>query len=128
EKQLKNVIAELNLDADEFDLLKNELMKSVLNTESNLYQKPKLLENYIYMTYRVDKYKIDESDSCSKRTQNIFNEIMNESKKTIQYNQFFLDSQNGRVYKFINENRKKGELRFRIKVYRIDCFSYPLNI
>src|SRR5690606_2805198 len=28
EKQLKNVIAELNLDADEFDLLKNELMKS----------------------------------------------------------------------------------------------------
>lgn len=128
EKQLKKVITELKLNPNEFDLLKNELMKSILNTESTLYFKPKLFENYIYMTYRVDKYKIDETDSCLKRTQNVLNEILNESKNTIQYNQFFLDSQNGRVYKFINESRKKGELKFSIKVYRIDCFSYPLNL
>ena len=128
ERQLKNLVTELNLNGNEFDLLKNELMNSLLNTESNLYLKPKIFENYIYMTYRVDKYKIDESDSCQKRTQNVFNQILNESKKTIQYNQFFLDSKNGRVYEFINDSRKKGELKFKIKSYRIDCFYYPLNI
>lgn len=128
EKQIKNTVNELDLKPEEYGLLIEQLMKSVLNAETNLELKPKIFENYIYMTFRVDKYKIDESDSCVKRTEKIYNDILTESKKTIQYNQFYLDSENGRIYELINDSRKKGDLKFRIKVYRIDCFSYPLNI
>lgn len=128
EKQIKEVVSELDLTPKEFGLLIEELMKSVLDTETNLHLKPKIFENYIYQTYRVNKYKIEESDSCLVRTKNLYKDILIEAGKAIQYNQFFLDSQNGRVYKFINESKNKGDLKFKIKTYRIDCFSYPLNI
>ncbi|ASK32553.1 hypothetical protein CEY12_21780 [Chryseobacterium sp. T16E-39] len=128
EKQMKTLVKELNLRPEEFQLIIKELMGNILNTETNLYLKPKIFENYIYSTYRVDKYKIDESDSCMIRTKKIFNHIMDESKKIPQYNQFFLDSENGRVYEFTNDSRKRGELKFKIKTYRIDCFSYILSI
>lgn len=128
EKQMKNVVTELNLKPEEFGLLMEELMKSVLNAETNLDLKPKIFKNYIYMTYRVNKYKIEESDSCTKRTEKIYDIVFKESKKTMRNNQFYLDSENGRVYELINDSRKKGDLKFRIKTYRIDCFSYPLNI
>lgn len=128
EKQMKILVRELNLNPADFTVLTQAMMNNILNTETNLYLKPKIFENYIYSTYRVDKYKMEESDSCVKRTQSVFNHILKESQKTIRYNQFFLDSENGRVYEFINDSRKRGELKFRIKTYRIDCFSYKLNI
>ena len=128
EKQLKNAVADLNLKPQEFELLMDELMKSVLNTQTNLHLKPKIFKNYVFMTYRVDKYKIEESDLCTKRNEKIYNYIQSESKKTFRYNQFYLDSENGRIYELINDGRKRGEFKFRIRVYRIDCFSYPLNI
>ncbi|MCS4303310.1 MULTISPECIES: hypothetical protein [unclassified Chryseobacterium] len=128
EKQIKNTVSELNLTQEEFGLLIEELMKSVLNAETNLDLKPKIFENYIYSTYRVDQYKVEESDSCLARTKRLYKQILIESEKIIRYNQFFLDARNGRVYEFINESRKRGEWKFKIKTYRIDCFSYPLSI
>ncbi len=103
-------------------------MKSVLNTETNLDIKPKIFKNYIYSTFKVDKYKSEEIDSCTKRTEKIYNHILSETNKTIRFNQFYLDSENGRVYELINDSRKRGELKFRIKIYRIDCFTYRLTL
>ena len=128
EIQIKKIITDLNLKPGEFDLLIQELVKSILNSESNLELKPKIFENYVYSTFKVDKYKIEEVDSCLNRSKKVYNHILNESKKTIRYNQFYLDNENGRVYEFINESHKKGENKFIINVYRIDCFSYRLNI
>ncbi len=128
EEQIKSVVSELNLTPQEFGLVLNELMKSVLNAETNLDLKPKIFNNYIYSTFRVDKYKIEESDSCIKRTEKIYEHILQEANKTIRYVQFYLDSENGRIYEIINDGRKKGDLKFRIKVHKIDCFSYRLNI
>ena len=128
EEQIKSVVSELNLTPQEFELVLNELMKSVLNAETNLDLKPKIFNNYIYSTFRVDKYKIEESNSCIKRTEKIYEYILQEANKTIRYNQFYLDSENGRIYEIINDGRKKGDLKFRIKVHKIDCFSYRLNI
>ncbi|MBW8360687.1 MAG: hypothetical protein K0M56_00715 [Kaistella sp.] len=128
EKQIKIMVSELNLNPEEFGLVMNELMKSVLNAEINLDLKPRIFKNYIYSTFRVEKYKIEESDSCSIRTEKIYEHILKESNKTIKYHQFYLDSENGRIYELINDGRKKGDLKFRIKVHRIDCFSYRLNI
>jgi hypothetical protein len=128
EKQMNILVKELSLNPKEFQILTKALMNNVLNTETNLYLKPKIFDNYVYSTYRVDQYKSEESDSCINRTKNIFNYILEESKKTIRYNEFFLDSENGRVYEFINDSKKRGQLKFRIKTYRIDCFSYPMNI
>ena len=48
EIQIKKIITELNLKPGEFDLLIQELMKSILNSESNLEFKPKTLEHYVY--------------------------------------------------------------------------------
>ncbi|KMQ60968.1 hypothetical protein ACM40_14755 [Chryseobacterium sp. BLS98] len=128
EKQMNILVKELRLNPKEFQILTKALMNNVLNTETNLYLKPKIFENYVYLTYRVNKYKMEESDSCINRTKNIFNYILKESKKTSRYNEFFLDSENGRVYEFINNSKKRSQLKFKIKTYRIDCFSYPLNI
>ena len=128
EKQLKILVRELNLKPADFTILTKVMMSNILNTETNLYLKPKIFENYVYSTYRVDKYKMEEFDSCVNRTKSVFNHILKDSKKTILYNQYFLDSKNGRVYEFINDSKKRGELKFKVKTYRIDCFSYKLNI
>ncbi|KMQ63203.1 hypothetical protein ACM46_14830 [Chryseobacterium angstadtii] len=128
EKQMNILVRELNLKPADFTILTKVMMSNILNTETNLYLKPKIFENYVYSTYRVDKYKLEESDSCINRTQSVFNHILKDSEKTMQYNQYFLDSENGRVYELINESRKRGELKFKIKTYRIDCFSHRLNI
>lgn len=128
EKQLNLLIEKLELTPPEFDLLFQELMSSVLHTEINLYLKPKLFENYVYLTWRVDKYKTEESEECIKRTTALFDKILNDSKKTFQDNRYYLDSENGRVYEFINESRKRNEFKFRIEVYRIECFGSRLNM
>lgn len=128
--QLKMVATQLNLTPEEFGLIIEELMKSVLNTETNLYLKPKIFENYIYSLDRVDKYKIEEIDSCAKKTTEIYTKILkdHDRKEALRNNQFYLDSNNGRVYEFINESRKKGDIQFKIKTYRLECFSYRLEI
>ncbi|MDR7731532.1 hypothetical protein [Riemerella anatipestifer] len=123
EAQIKEVVSELDLNSTEFNLIIEELMKSVLNTETNLDLKAGIFKNYVYSTVKVDRYKSEDIDTCTKRTEEIYQYILNETNKTIRYNQFYLDSQNGRVYELIN----KGELKFRIKIYRIDCFTYHLN-
>ena len=128
DKQLHFLIEKLDLTPKEFDLVFQELMSSVLHTETNLYLKPKLFENYVYLNLRVEKYKSEESEECIKRTTALFNKILDESKKTFIYNRYFLDSENGRVYEYINESRKRGELKFRIEVYRIECFGYILSM
>ncbi|WP_209390681.1 hypothetical protein [Chryseobacterium sp. RR2-3-20] len=128
EEQIKKTVSELNLKPNEFGLIMKELMKSVLNAETNLDLKPKIFKNYIYSTFKVDKYKSEEIDSCTKRTEKIYNHILSETNKTIRYNQFYLDSENGRIYELINDGRKRGELKFRIKVHRIDCFTYRLSL
>lgn len=128
EKQLNLLIEKLDLTSKEFNLIFQELMFSILHTEINLYLKPKLFENYIYLNGRVDKYKSEESEECIKRTTALFNNILNESKKTFRYNQYYLDSENGRVYELINESKKRNEVKFRIEVYRIACFGYNLSM
>ncbi|UFH30737.1 hypothetical protein LNP04_12205 [Chryseobacterium sp. C-71] len=128
EQQFKDVIRELKLKPDEFRLLFDELMLSILHTETNLHFKPKILENFVYSTERVDKYKIEESEVCIARTKRIFEEIKKDSQKTWRYEKYFLDSENGRVYKLINTSHLSGKFSFQIQVYRIDCFSYSLNI
>lgn len=128
EQQFKDVIRELKLKPDEFRLLFDELMLSILHTETNLHFKPQILENFVYSTERVSKYKIEESKVCIARTKRIFEEIEKDSQKTRRYEKYFLDSENGRVYKLINTSHLSGKFSFQIIVYRIDCFSYPLNI
>lgn len=128
DKQLGDLIIELKLTPEEFQLLFNELMLSILHTETHLDLKPKLFENYVYSTYRVDKYKTEESEVCIAKNKKIFEEIKKDSQKTWRYEKYFLDSENGRVYKLINTSHLSGKFSFTIKVYRIDCFSSPLNI
>lgn len=128
-KELKNVFKVLNLTGDESVYTTNELFSSVLHSEINLYLKPDIFKNYIYSTERVDKYKIEESDSCINRTKKIFDKISKDANKTtIRYNQYFLDSSNGRVYEMINTSAKEKPFSFEIKTYRIDCFAYRLEI
>jgi len=127
-KELKNVIHALNLTDEECVLAINELFLSVLRSEINLSIKPQIFESYVYTTERVDKYKIEEHEFCIERSKKIFEKIKNDSKETIRYNQYYLDAFNGRVYELINTSPQTGGFSFEIKTYRIDCFSYPLNI
>ncbi|AYN00635.1 hypothetical protein [Chryseobacterium sp. 3008163] len=128
EQQFKDVVRELKLKPDEVRLLFDELMLSILHTETNLHFKPQILENFVYSTERVDKYKIEESEVCIARTKRIFEEIKKDSQKIRRYEKYFLDSENGRVYQLITTSHLSGKFSFQIKIYRIDCFSYPLNI
>lgn len=127
-KELKNVIIALNLTDEESILVINELFLSVLRSEINLNLKPMIFENYVYQTERVNKYKIEETEFCTERTKKIFEKIKNDSKEVIRYNQYYLDSTNGRIYEVINTSPQTRKISFEIKTYRIDCFSYPLNI
>jgi len=127
-KELKNVIIALNLTDEESILVINELFMSVLRSEINLNLKPMIFENYVYQTERVNKYKIEETEFCTERTKKIFEKIKNDSKEVIRYNQYYLDSTNGRIYEVINTSPQTKRFSFEIKTYRIDCFSYPLNI
>ena len=95
ETELKSTIKNLNLSSKEFYLLFSELMSSILHAETNLSTKPNIFKNFVYMTYRVDKYKIDDFEYCKKRNNKIFSKILNDSKKIIRYNEYFLDSENG---------------------------------
>ncbi|KQS91519.1 hypothetical protein [Chryseobacterium sp. Leaf394] len=128
--ELKKIVTELNLTQEEFGLIFEELMENILNTETNLHLKPKIFQNYIYSINRVDKYKIEENDSCLRKTNEIYNKILKDfnRKEALRNNQFYLDSKNGRVYEFINDSRKKDDFKFNVKTYRIECFSYRLEI
>ena len=127
-KELKNAFNKLNLSDDESIYTTNELFLSVIHSEINLYLKPNIFKNYIYSTERFDKYKIEESDSCVNRTKKIFDKISKDAKNTIRYNQYFLDSSNGRVYEMINTSAQEKPFSFKIKTYRIDCFADRLEI
>lgn len=127
-KELKDVMIVLNLKDEECILVINELFMSVLRSEINLNLKPMIFENYVYQTERVNKYKIEETEFCTERTKKIFEKIKNDSKEVIRYNQYYLDSTNGRIYEVINTSPQTKKFSFEIKTYRIDCFSYPLNI
>ncbi|MBD3905989.1 hypothetical protein NAL32_15490 [Chryseobacterium sp. Ch-15] len=127
-KELENVFKTLNLRDEESIHTTNELFLSVIHSEINLHSKPDIFKNYIYSTERVDRYKVEESDSCLNKTKKIFAKISKNAKNTIRYNQYFLDSSNGRVYEMINTSTQKKPFSFEIKTYRIDCFAYRLEI
>ncbi len=127
EKEFSNLITTLNLTGSEFDLLIDELMFSTLHTENKLNDKLSILQNKTYFTQRVDKYKIEETDSCSKRTNIAFDHIVkdyNSKDKMIRF-QYFFDQKNGRIYKIENKSEKENDLKIVIKTYRMDCYMYP---
>jgi hypothetical protein len=126
EKELSDLIINLNLTGSEFGLFFDELMLSTLNTESDLYNKLSFFQNATYMSTRVDKYKTEESDSCKKRTNLLFNQMSKDyNNKQIKIFRYFWDKGNGRVYKFENTAKDFNEIKFNFKTYRIDCYVYP---
>lgn len=127
-KEFSELIADLKITPAEFDLVINELMLSVLHAENNIEGKAGCLSNNSYRTYRVDKYKIEESDSCLKRTNEIFDQISKESNVNLRRFQYFFDKSNGRIYKIENEAKNNNELKIKIESYRVDCYSYKINI
>lgn len=127
-KELKNAFKVLNLTDEESIYATTELFLSVVHSEINLHSKPDIFKNYIYSTERVDKYKVEESDSCLNKTKKIFDKINQDAKNTIRYNQYFLDSSNGRVYEMINTSTQQKSFSFEIKTYRIHCFAYRLEM
>lgn len=42
--------------------------------------------------------------------------------------EYFLDKRNGRVYRFENKAKNFNEIKFNIKTYRIDCYTYPMTM
>ncbi|WP_164463237.1 hypothetical protein [Chryseobacterium sp. G0201] len=48
--------------------------------------------------------------------------------KKMRYNQYYLDSHNGKIYEIINNSKNYRELNFTIKTYTIDYFSYNLSL
>lgn len=128
DKEFSKLITNLNITPNEFDLVINELMFSVLHAESITLDKIDILKNNIYRTNRVDKYKIEDSDDCLKRTNEIFAQISKESNVPLRRFQYFFDKKNGRIYKIENKSKNYNELKINIETYRIDCYSYSLNI
>ncbi|MEO8240504.1 MAG: hypothetical protein ABI576_20535 [Flavobacterium sp.] len=128
DKEFSKLITVLNITPSEFDLIINELMVSVLHAEDIIETKSNSLKNNVYWTHRVDKYKIEESDDCIKRTNKIFDQISKESNVPLRRFQYFLDKKNGRIYKIENKAKNHNELKINTQVYRIDCYSYSLNI
>lgn len=129
EKEFSNLITTLKLTGSEFDLLIYELMFSTLHAENKLNDKLIIIKNKTYMTQRVDKYKVENTDSCNKRTKIIYDELSKDynSKESIIKFQYYLDQKNGRIYKIENEGKKENELKIVIKTYRIDCYMYPFT-
>jgi len=127
EKEFSSVITSLNLTGSEFDLLIEELMFSTLHVENKLNDKLSILQNKTFFTQRVDKHKIEEADSCNKRTNIVFDQISKDynSKDIMIRFQYYLDQKNGRIYKIENKGTKENELKIVIKTYRIDCYMYP---
>jgi hypothetical protein len=119
EKEFSSVITALNL-------LIKELMFSILHAENKLNDKLSMLQNKTFFSVRVDKHKIEETDSCNKRTNIAFDQIAKDynSKSVIIRFQYYLDQQNGRIYKIENKGNKENELKIAIKTYRIDCYMY----
>ena len=85
EKEFSNLITTLKLTGSEFDLLIYELMFSTLHAENKLNDKLIIIKNKTYMTQRVDKYKVENTDSCNKRTKIIYDELSKDynSKESI---------------------------------------------
>lgn len=127
EKEFSSVITSLNLTGSEFDLLIEELMFSTLHAENKLNDKLSILQNKTFFSQRVDKHKIEETDSCNKRTNIVLDQISKDynSKDIMIRFQYYLDQKNGRIYKIENKGKKENELKIVIKTYRIDCYMYP---
>lgn len=128
DKEFSKLITNLNITPNEFDLVINELMFSVLHAESITLDKIDILKNNIYRTNRVYKYKIEDSNECLKRTNKIFDQIAIDSNVLLKRFQYFFDKKNGRIYKIENKSKKLDELKISIQTYRIDCYLYDLNI
>lgn len=127
-KELSKLIVALNLKPNEFGILFDELMGSTLNTEKDPQKKPYLFQNTVYLSRRVDKYKSEEIDNCSRRNNLLFDQMMkNYNKKAvvIMY-QYYFDRNNGRVYKIENKAENFDEINFIFKTYRIDCYYQPM--
>lgn len=131
DKEIKSVFRNLKLSRDEENNIREELMKSVLNTETFLDEKPQLFVDTIYSTDFNDSQgydvKPEEEDSCLVRTQKIYQYILNESRKTIRNKAFYLDREHSRVYEWVYDSEKPYPLSH-IKVHRLSCFSYKLEI
>lgn len=128
DKEFSKLVTALNITPNEFDIIINELMFSVLHAENDLESKIGILKNNRYQTYRVDKYKIEEPDKCLKRRNKIFDQISKESSTGIRRFQYFLDKSNGRIYKIENESKNGDKVKIKIQTYRIDCYSYNLDL
>lgn len=130
EKEFLSLVKTLNLTGEEFNILYKELMFSILHTENNLNNKLSFFQNIIYYSSRVTKYKQEEADDCEKRTNIVYEQIYKDynSKKIMMGSEYFLDKRNGRVYRFENKAKNYNEIKFNIKTYRIDCYTYPMTM
>jgi len=130
EKEFSNLIKTLNLTGEEFGILYQELMFSTLHTENNLNNKLSFFQNAVYFSGRVNKYKQEETDDCKKRINIVYEQINKDynSKQIMIMSEYFLDKTNGRVYRFENKAKNFNEIKFNIKTYRIDCYTYPMTM
>lgn len=130
DKEIKSVFRNLKLSRDEENNIREELMKSVLNTETFLDEKPQLFNIVFKDDLSLDndgKMKLENEDSCLARNQKIYRYILNESRKTIRNKAFYLDREHDRVYEWVYDAEKPYPLSH-IKVHRLSCFSYKLEI
>lgn len=130
EKELSNLIPTLNVNVDEFSLLFGELMESVLHTETNLNNKLSLFKNTSFISFRVEKFKNEETDSCKKRTALFYDQLTKDynNKQVMSLFQYNWDKKNGRVYKFENTSKNQNEIKFNIKTYRVDCYLGNISL
>lgn len=131
DKEIKSVFRNLKLSRDEENNIREELMKSVLNTETFLDEKPQLFNIVFKDDLSLDndgKMKLENEDSCLARNQKIYQYILNESRKTIRNKAFYLDREHNRVYEWVYNSGKIQYPLMYIKVHRIGCFtSYILE-
>lgn len=128
EKEFLKLIKTLKINPIEFDIILDELMFTTLHAENNIIDKSAILKNKVYNTSRVDRYSMEVSDSCSKRTIKIFDQITKESNVVMRRFEYFFDEKNGRIYRFENESKNINELKIRIKTYRVDCYLYHFSL
>lgn len=120
---MKSVFYHLEFSPEEYYNVLNELMKGVLNAEDNLQYKPIMFE--LLAPNFTDDTHIEPHDSCIARNQRIYQHILKEDHKSFQDKKFFLDTENDRVYEWINNSQSPPYIH--IKAYRTNCFSYKLE-
>ena len=122
EKELNNVAINLKLNAGEKQLIFNQLITSILNTEDMLEKKPQMFEDFVEFSPRKSKYKDEEPKDCLERTTKLYKQILEDRKNGIRPT-YILDKENGRVYKLFNESKNINEFNLRIETFRVDCYT-----